>query len=131
MQAIATEESELCISGLVLQGLKKPNECSAFGVECTPQNPLGATMSALQMLESEMDTHQREIVEIGIQSLNRMQDLIDSLLNLEHIESGVGLKSDLIDVRDLIERGMIDIQTHIPVIHGTADPEYTRNGSNN
>jgi len=27
-----------------LQGLKKPLECPAFGTECTPQNPLGATM---------------------------------------------------------------------------------------
>ena len=44
VQAIATEESGICISGLVLQGLKKPNECPAFGGECTPQNPLGATM---------------------------------------------------------------------------------------
>ena len=44
VQAIATEESGICISGLVLQGLKKPNECPAFGRECTPQNPLGATM---------------------------------------------------------------------------------------
>lgn len=44
IQSIETEESSLCISGLVLQGLKKPNECSAFGKECTPQNPLGATM---------------------------------------------------------------------------------------
>ena len=34
----------LCISGLVLQGLKKPFECPAFGKECTPQTPLGATM---------------------------------------------------------------------------------------
>jgi len=42
--AIVTQESEICISGLVLQGLKKPNECPAFGKECTPQNPLGATM---------------------------------------------------------------------------------------
>lgn len=41
---IHTEESPKCISGLVLQGLKKPLECPAFGVECTPQNPLGATM---------------------------------------------------------------------------------------
>jgi hydrogenase expression/formation protein HypD len=41
---ITTQESELCISGLVLQGLKKPNECPAFGKECTPQTPLGATM---------------------------------------------------------------------------------------
>ncbi|HUA36901.1 MAG TPA: hydrogenase formation protein HypD [Candidatus Sulfopaludibacter sp.] len=33
-----------CISGLVLQGLKKPHECSAFGTKCTPEHPLGATM---------------------------------------------------------------------------------------
>lgn len=41
---IHTEESPLCISGLVLQGLKKPHECSAFGKQCTPEHPLGATM---------------------------------------------------------------------------------------
>ena len=44
VQAITTEEPSVCISGLVLQGLKKPNECPAFGETCTPQNPLGATM---------------------------------------------------------------------------------------
>ena len=32
------------MSGLILRGLKKPCDCSAFGKECTPQNPLGATM---------------------------------------------------------------------------------------
>ncbi len=37
-------EPPVCISGEVLQGLKKPTECPAFGKECTPQNPLGATM---------------------------------------------------------------------------------------
>jgi len=41
---IKTKESEICISGLILQGLKKPFECPAFGTLCTPQNPLGATM---------------------------------------------------------------------------------------
>jgi len=41
---IHTQESEICISGLILQGLKKPFECPAFGTLCTPQNPLGATM---------------------------------------------------------------------------------------
>ena len=30
--------------GEVLQGLIKPHECAAFGKECTPRNPLGATM---------------------------------------------------------------------------------------
>ena len=38
------EEPSECISGLVLQGLKKPHKCSAFGVKCTPEHPLGATM---------------------------------------------------------------------------------------
>ncbi len=33
-----------CISALVLQGLKKPFECTAFGTRCTPENPLGAPM---------------------------------------------------------------------------------------
>ncbi len=44
VQAIETHESPLCISGLVLQGRKKPSDCPAFGKECTPQSPLGATM---------------------------------------------------------------------------------------
>jgi hydrogenase expression/formation protein HypD len=37
-------ESERCIAGLVLQGRAKPNTCSAFGTECTPEHPLGAPM---------------------------------------------------------------------------------------
>ena len=38
------QESPECISGLILQGLKKPHECPAFAVKCTPENPLGAPM---------------------------------------------------------------------------------------
>ncbi len=38
------EESTECISGLILQGLKKPRDCPAFGTRCTPEKPLGATM---------------------------------------------------------------------------------------
>jgi hydrogenase expression/formation protein HypD len=41
---IATRESALCISGQILRGLKRPSDCPAFGRECTPQSPLGATM---------------------------------------------------------------------------------------
>ncbi|MFY9270451.1 MAG: hydrogenase formation protein HypD [Candidatus Manganitrophaceae bacterium] len=37
-------ESPACLSGLILQGLKKPPECPAFGGDCTPEHPLGATM---------------------------------------------------------------------------------------
>jgi hydrogenase expression/formation protein HypD len=37
-------ESPLCIAGEILQGLKRPSECSQFGTGCTPDNPLGAPM---------------------------------------------------------------------------------------
>ncbi len=37
-------EPSQCISGLVLQGAKKPHECAAFASLCTPEHPLGATM---------------------------------------------------------------------------------------
>ena len=41
---INTQESPICIAGKILQGLKKPDQCPAFGKECTPRTPLGATM---------------------------------------------------------------------------------------
>ncbi|NTU59112.1 MAG: hydrogenase formation protein HypD [Chlorobiaceae bacterium] len=41
---IAPQESPLCRSGEVLQGHLKPSDCEAFGRECTPLTPLGATM---------------------------------------------------------------------------------------
>jgi hydrogenase expression/formation protein HypD len=44
VQAIDTMEPEVCIAGQILQGIKKPHDCPAFGTECTPQHPLGATM---------------------------------------------------------------------------------------
>lgn len=44
VEAIATSESPQCISGLVLQGQRRPTDCPAFGRECTPEHPLGATM---------------------------------------------------------------------------------------
>jgi hydrogenase expression/formation protein HypD len=44
VENIETHESSVCISGQILKGLKKPYDCPAFGTECAPQNPLGATM---------------------------------------------------------------------------------------
>jgi hydrogenase expression/formation protein HypD len=41
---IHTQESPLCRAGDVLRGAIKPAECAAFGKECTPRHPLGATM---------------------------------------------------------------------------------------
>jgi hydrogenase expression/formation protein HypD len=44
VESIQPEESPLCIAGEILQGLKKPHQCSAFGKQCKPEHPLGATM---------------------------------------------------------------------------------------
>lgn len=44
LETVRTQESKLCIAGQILQGLKKPFDCPAFGRQCAPMNPLGATM---------------------------------------------------------------------------------------
>lgn len=44
LEAPRVEESGECIAGLVLQGIRKPFECPAFGARCTPEAPLGAPM---------------------------------------------------------------------------------------
>jgi hydrogenase expression/formation protein HypD len=41
---IVAREPEECISGLVLRGVRRPDECPSFGTRCTPDRPLGATM---------------------------------------------------------------------------------------
>lgn len=38
------EYPQICISGDIMQGQKKPYDCPAFGSTCTPENPLGAPM---------------------------------------------------------------------------------------
>jgi len=44
VSGVTAAESLLCRSGEVLRGTLKPNQCPAFGTECTPRTPLGATM---------------------------------------------------------------------------------------
>ena len=44
LEEYTAPESMDCIAGLVLQGLKKPKECPAFGKKCVPEKPLGAPM---------------------------------------------------------------------------------------
>jgi hydrogenase expression/formation protein HypD len=44
VDGMQNRESTTCISGQILQGIKKPHDCPAFGKECTPEHPLGATM---------------------------------------------------------------------------------------
>jgi hydrogenase expression/formation protein HypD len=42
--SVQEAEPNLCRAGEVLRGTLKPYECPAFGKECTPRTPLGATM---------------------------------------------------------------------------------------
>jgi len=44
LDGIVSHEPETCMSGLVLQGARRPLDCPAFGTQCTPETPLGATM---------------------------------------------------------------------------------------
>lgn len=44
LKGLQTKESEICIAGQILQGIKTPVQCPAFGTLCTPDNPLGAPM---------------------------------------------------------------------------------------
>ncbi|MEZ5093470.1 hydrogenase formation protein HypD [Nocardioides sp.] len=63
---IQTDESPLCRSGEVLQGLIKPHECPAFGKECTPRNPLGATMVSSEGACAAYYTYRRlDLVSAG------------------------------------------------------------------
>ncbi len=44
LEGITAEEPAECIAGEILQGHKKPYECPAFGILCTPDHPYGAPM---------------------------------------------------------------------------------------
>ena len=62
---IVTQESPLCIAGEILQGMKKPPQCPAYGIQCTPQNPLGAPMVSSEGACSAYYRHHRELVPNG------------------------------------------------------------------
>jgi hydrogenase expression/formation protein HypD len=58
---IATRESSTCISGEILRGMKKPTDCPAFGKECTPHTPLGATMVSAEGACAAYHTYGRHL----------------------------------------------------------------------
>jgi hydrogenase expression/formation protein HypD len=59
---IFTQESPLCIAGEILQGLKKPLQCAAFGKQCTQQTPLGAPMVSAEGACAAYYNYQRDAV---------------------------------------------------------------------
>ncbi len=44
LSTLTADECPECIAAQVLQGLKKPTDCTVFGTRCTPEQPLGAPM---------------------------------------------------------------------------------------
>jgi signal transduction histidine kinase len=70
------------------------------------RNPLGVTIGSLDMLTSLVNSDDptvREVIEMAMHGVRRVQTLIDDLLNLEHLESGAGFQMSEVSVGDLIE----------------------------
>ncbi|MGG6293945.1 hydrogenase formation protein HypD [Leptolyngbya sp. AN02str] len=67
----AAEPTE-CISGLVLQGAKKPYECTAFGTRCTPEHPLGAPMVSSEGACAAYYRYRHATVDRSRMTLGRM-----------------------------------------------------------
>jgi hydrogenase expression/formation protein HypD len=64
LQGISAEEPKECISAEVLLGMKKPTECSAFGVRCTPEKPLGAPMVSTEGACAAYYQYRRHLVTL-------------------------------------------------------------------
>ena len=60
---IVAVEPEQCIAGEILQGIRKPHDCPAFGAACTPQHPLGATMVSAEGACAAYYTYGRHLKE--------------------------------------------------------------------
>lgn len=62
VEALTAAEPPECISALVLQGLKKPVDCGAFGTACSPEHPLGAPMVSTEGACAAYFTYRRGLV---------------------------------------------------------------------
>jgi len=69
---IATLEPEICISGEILRGIKKPHDCPAFGTQCSPQHPMGATMVSAEGACAAYYAYGRHLSPQGIDMLHRI-----------------------------------------------------------
>jgi hydrogenase expression/formation protein HypD len=69
---IATLEPEICISGEILRGIKKPHDCPAFGSVCNPQHPLGATMVSAEGACAAYFAYGRHLKPRGADTLHQI-----------------------------------------------------------
>ncbi|MCB9451196.1 MAG: GAF domain-containing protein [Anaerolineaceae bacterium] len=73
------------------------------------RNPLGVTISSLNILqemvgkpEEDGDGSASEVVRLALSGVNRLQDLINDVLNLEQIDSGYDVNLAEVDIKELI-----------------------------
>jgi two-component system, NtrC family, sensor histidine kinase KinB len=99
------------------------------------KNPLGVALSSLNMLEDffgKDDPTALEIIHIANNGINRLQDLINDLLNLEQIESGLGVSMTDFDIGELIREACdemkpllsekdlecaVEVEDDVPLLH--------------
>ena len=73
VEAMDISEPAVCIAGQILQGIKKPHDCPAFGTECTPQRPLGATMVSAEGACAAYYAYGRHLKESDLVSIGGTQ----------------------------------------------------------
>ena len=64
-EGVTAAEPPECISAEVLQGLKKPTDCPAFAIRCTPENPMGAPMVSSEGACAAYYQYRRHMVATG------------------------------------------------------------------
>ncbi len=77
------------------------------------KNPLGVALSAMHMLQDyfgNVDPTAMEIIRLALNGINRLQALINDLLNLEQIESGLGITKAEFNVGDLVREVFDDMK---------------------
>ena len=78
------------------------------------RNPLSVTQSSIHLLDKMLETKDediREIIDMAYSSIDRLQNLIDDLLQIEKIESGYGFTLTETDIRELIREITLSNQT--------------------
>jgi PAS domain S-box-containing protein len=90
------------------------------------RNPLGVILSGLMMLKDYLplqDASAAEIFDITLDANHRMQNLLDDLLNLEHIESRSGFHKLKVNPRPLLVEAFKEMQPSIQNNHQTCQLE--------
>jgi hydrogenase expression/formation protein HypD len=85
---IATAEPEICISGEILRGIRKPHDCPAFGTLCSPQHPLGATMVSAEGACAAYYAYGRHLTPHKEDAFHQIAPAAQSVADGTHLEGG-------------------------------------------